>query len=70
MNAKRWEDPSVPLVVLALKLTEEAAEVGTEISDMLMKAEMMSPPFTREAEILAELEHVEFFCRLIRARMT
>lgn len=69
MNKKKWSDPSVPIALLALKLCEEAAEVGTEISDMAMKLENMNPPFTREPELLSELEHVEFLVGVIRGRV-
>lgn len=69
MNKAKWLNPDVPIELLVLKLSEEAAEVGTEISDMWMNGETMSPPFTRAAELEIELDHVEFFCAVIRGRI-
>lgn len=63
MNRKRWEDPSVPLVALALKLTEEAAEVGTEINDALDSSRKLNLSNLRD-----EISHVRFILRMIEER--
>lgn len=64
MNKERWSDKSVPLVTLALKLSEEAAEVGGEITDANMKGVVVD----REA-ILEELDHTIFIAQTMRARI-
>lgn len=69
MIKRKWLNPEIPLEVLALKLCEEAAEVGTEITDAIMSGELLSYPFIHEAEILVELEHVEFLVSVIRNRV-
>lgn len=63
MNKQRWRDPSIPLSILALKLCEEAAEVGTEITDS-----HMGEHWNRDA-ILEELEHVVFMATVLRDRV-
>ena len=78
MNRKRWQDPTIPLEVLALKLTEEAAEVGTEISDMhfidrpnawITQEQYKNRVGGRLTKALEELEHVEFIAGVLRARI-
>jgi hypothetical protein len=69
MNRTKWMKRDVPIVNLALKLQEEAAEVGTAINDMFMDGEAMEPPFTREPELQVEIDHVRFFCDIIEMRL-
>lgn len=64
MNKKRWRHPSVPLTVLALKLSEEAAEVGTEITDAIMNTDEVNIKRINE-----ELDHVEFIASVLRERV-
>lgn len=63
MNKKRWSHAGVPMAVLALKLSEEAAEVGTEITDALMDG------IEWDAEkVVEECDHVIFIAQRIRSR--
>lgn len=63
MNKANWIRTSVPLEILALKLSEEAAEVGTEITDAYKHA------IDWDAEkVIEECDHVIFFAQLIRDR--
>jgi hypothetical protein len=68
MNKNRWTNPAVSLPVLALKLTEEASEVGGEISDAEMRYGRSPAHFYKHA--LTEIEHVEFLCGVLRDRLT
>jgi hypothetical protein len=65
MNRKKWSSPEIPLAVVALKLCEEAAEVGTVISDG-----MTSPGRIDVEHLLEELDHVDFISGVLRARVT
>lgn len=67
MNKRKWQDPMVPLSMLALKLCEEAAEVGTEITDGYFHDPIFGQADRRK--LLEELEHVEFIAAVIRARV-
>lgn len=65
MNKYKWSKPNIPLSILALKLAEEAAEVGTELTDEFIGLR----PFSRK-RILTELDHVEFLVGIMRSRLT
>lgn len=75
MNKAKWRNPDVPLPVLALKLCEEAAEVGTEISDSLiaptglLRTANAARGTLQTKKLLEELDHVEFIVACIRARL-
>lgn len=64
MNKAKWTDESIPLPILALKLTEEAAEVGTEITDAAMEARY--PDWDK---VITECDHVIFIAMEIRNRV-
>jgi hypothetical protein len=64
VNEKKWTDPKVPMTLLALKLSEEAAEVGGEITDALVNGR----PVDRIA-ILEELDHTVFIANTMRYRI-
>jgi hypothetical protein len=64
MNKRKWSDPGIPIEVLGLKLCEEAAEVGTEISDAALKVSKT----VNVKKILDELDHVEFIAKQLRKR--
>lgn len=63
MNFEMWSDPQVAVSLVALKLCEEAAEVGNEITDPIMRGKKVSKKRLRE-----EIEHVEFLCAVLRER--
>ena len=77
MKKSRWADPTIPLEVLALKLCEEAAEVGTEITDLFTHEAQLpiSPKEMQRNQVNAlvraeeELEHVEFIAQCLRMRI-
>ena len=69
MNKRKWKSAPIPLI--ALKLCEEAAEVGTEISDYFMAREFHEPEENMKMfkrDLRTEIEHVEFLCDLLRER--
>lgn len=68
MNKGRWNDPSVPMSALALKLCEEAAEVGTVLTDAEEDNEedLTAPQL---ASIIDEIRHVEFIAGIMYARV-
>lgn len=63
MNKDRWK-ASLPIAVLALKLSEEAAEVGTLVTDSWMADSDID--ITRMNE---ELDHVELLAGAIRTKV-
>lgn len=65
MNKSEWSKSKKSLPELALKLCEEAAEVGTEITDALSRERKLDAKAT-----LAELDHVRFLCDVIERRIT
>jgi len=77
MNFRKWENDNIPLSVLALKLCEEAAEVGGEISDALIRADgYQTDPGgatlsirNRKEAILVEIDHVRHLCDQIERRV-
>lgn len=77
MNKAKWSNPAVPLEILALKLSEEAAEVGNEISDALISPlgqvrvgkDLNIRIDQARQEILTEISHVEFLCSVLRGRL-
>lgn len=64
MNKKKWTNPEIPLSVLALKLCEEAAEVGTAITDGMTGSGQIDL-----GNLLEELDHVDFICSALRSRV-
>jgi hypothetical protein len=64
MNRGKWSSPRKSLPELALKLCEEAAEVGTEITDALDDGSKLDIKAT-----LNELDHVRFLCDVIERRV-
>lgn len=60
MNVKKWTNNNVPPAILANKLSEEAAEVGGEITDAYMEGRSINVD-----NVLEEISHVRFFCDLI-----
>lgn len=71
MNRERWAKVKSP-AILALKLSEEAAEVGTEITDAFHeRGNEYLHQFTTETlgKMLTELEHVEFIAGLLKGRI-
>jgi hypothetical protein len=77
MNYEKWQSKDIPLSILALKLAEEAAEVGTEISDAAIAPSGIRNTvdvqrlglMNRKDAILAELEHVRHLCDVIEDRL-
>lgn len=65
MNRMKWINPEIPLSVLALKLCEEAAEVGTEVTDGAT-----NPGQIDFKAMQTELDHVDFISDVIRWRIT
>lgn len=79
MKSQRWRNPEITMETLALKLCEEAAEVGTAFSDLaidLLEDEGEEERLD-ENEILLyhyhqatrELQHVEFIARTLHDRL-
>lgn len=74
MNRDKWTAKGVPLQTLALKLSEEAAEVGTVLSDTMIvedgeyEGERKLTNRERRA-ILEELEHVIFIATTMQHRV-
>jgi hypothetical protein len=69
MNKRKWRDPMIPMSVLALKLCEEAAEVGTEITDAHMRSPVASMTADQADRIMEELSHVIFIAETMRSRV-
>lgn len=70
MNKAKWRDPMVPMAVLALKLCEEAAEVGGEVTDAFFRGDGF-PQFERRSidNMLEELDHTIFIAEIMRDRL-
>lgn len=63
MNRARWNS-HLPIAILALKLSEEASEVGTLVSDA-----WKNDAFIDVDRMNEELDHVEFIASLIRTKV-
>ena len=64
MNKTKWGNPTIPITILALKLTEETGEVATEITDAFMDDDLHAD------KLLTELDHVIFIANVLRTRVT
>jgi hypothetical protein len=70
MNRNRWQQPDIPLPTLALKLGEEAGEVGNVLTDadpfMLGEHNISSGAFRHMVE---ELDQVVFIASVMQSRV-
>lgn len=74
MNRKKWQAKGIPRQTLALKLVEEAAEVGNVLTDTMIVedgeyAGERKLTSAEKAAILEELSHVEFIARCLRNKI-
>lgn len=68
MNFEKWSQKDIPPAILALKLAEEVAEVGTEITDTYMENPLADTKDLSD-KVLVELEHVLFIANQLVQRI-
>lgn len=70
MNRAKWNNYSIPLMSLALKLGEEAAELGGVMTDVHPWGPLTDDGYSKRElrNMVEECEHVEFIVSLIKRR--